>query len=70
MTQYLPHITRENERWDSIAYYYYNDVSKMGLLIEENPHAPIAPTLPSGLLLRIPVLEQQSADTFGLPPWK
>lgn len=69
MTQYLTHITREDERWDSIAYHYYDDVSKMSLLIEENPHAPIAPTLPSGLQLRIPVLEVQPGIQ-DLPPWK
>ena len=69
MTQYLKHTTREDERWDTIAYNYYNDVSKMSLLIEENPHAPIAPTLPSGLQLRIPILTVEPG-TQDLPPWK
>lgn len=69
MTQYLTHITNEGQRWDAIAHYYYADVSKMGLLIEENPHAPITPTLPAGLQLRIPVIGQQN-EAFGLPPWK
>lgn len=69
MTQYLSHTTLEGQRWDWIAFKYYGDVSKMGLLIEENPHIPITPTLPSGLKLRIPVIEQ-SIDTSELPPWK
>ena len=69
MTQYLTHITNEGQRWDSIAHYYYADVTKMGLLIEENPHAPITPSLPAGLQLRIPVIEQQTSSV-GLPPWK
>lgn len=69
MTQYLEHTTSEGQRWDWIAFKYYEDVSKMGLLIEENQHIPITPTLPAGLILRIPVIEQ-SIDTSELPPWK
>lgn len=67
--QYLTHITREFERWDNIAWQYYRDVSKMSLLIENNPHAPITPVLPAGLRLSIPLI---SADTTtqDLPPWK
>jgi hypothetical protein len=39
------------------------------MLIEQNPHAPVSDALPSGIKLRIPVIES-SADTEGLPPWK
>ncbi|PIQ25423.1 hypothetical protein COW20_15290 [bacterium (Candidatus Blackallbacteria) CG13_big_fil_rev_8_21_14_2_50_49_14] len=67
--QYLEHITKEGERWDNIAWQYYRDINQIGLLIETNPHAPIAPALPSGLKLYIPLIEQ-AADIVGLPPWK
>ncbi len=70
MSQYLEHITIENQRWDTIAWKYYRDVSKMSLLIESNPHAPITPNLPAGLKLRIPMIEQPQQSTYGLPPWK
>lgn len=70
MTQlYLTHITRQGERWDSIAYLYYHDVTQMNRLIEANQHAPITPSLPAGITLTIPLV-QQAADTAGLPPWK
>ena len=69
MTQYLEHITSEGERWDSIAWKYYGDVSQMGLLIEENPQAPIKPTLPAGMKLLIPLIERPK-EVQGLPPWK
>lgn len=69
MTVYLEHITRDDERWDRIAYDYYQDVSKMGLLMEENQHAPLTPCLPAGLKLRIPLIEEQP-ETVDLPPWK
>ncbi|PIQ23510.1 hypothetical protein COW36_09000 [bacterium (Candidatus Blackallbacteria) CG17_big_fil_post_rev_8_21_14_2_50_48_46] len=69
MTQYLEHITTEGERWDSIAWKYYGDVTQMGLLIETNPQAPIKPTLPAGMKLLIPLIEQPK-EVQGLPPWK
>lgn len=69
MTQYLTHITKEGQRWDQLAYQYYGDVEKMGLLIESNPHAPIAPTLRAGITLQIPLIEQPS-NIQDLPPWK
>lgn len=69
MTQYRIHITKQNERWDNIAWYYYRDVSKISMLIEENQHVPIIPCLPPGLKLRIPLIEQPQAPV-NLPPWK
>lgn len=71
MTQYLSHTVIEGQRWDWLAWHYYYDVNKASLLIEENPHAPIAPTLPAGLVLRIPLIEPaQAARPEGTPPWK
>lgn len=68
---YLTHITTESERWDLIAWRYYRDVSKISLLVESNPHAPICETLPSGLTLLVPVIEpDQTANQEELPPWK
>lgn len=68
--QYLTHMTRQGERWDNLAWHYYQDVSKMGLLIEENQHVPIVPSLQAGLKLRIPLLEQEQTTVVGLPPWR
>lgn len=69
MSQALIHTTREGERWDSIAWDYYQDVSMMGLLIESNQHIPIMPSLPAGLQMVIPLIEKP-AESQGLPPWK
>ncbi|MCK9264419.1 MAG: tail protein X [Deltaproteobacteria bacterium] len=66
---FLQHITTDGERWDMISWRYYRDVAYIGMLIEQNPHAPVSDALPSGIKLRIPVIES-SADTEGLPPWK
>lgn len=69
MTQYLEHTTIENQRWDYIAWLYYQDVSKVGLLIETNQHVPITTVLPAGLKIHIPMIEQEST-VQDLPPWK
>ncbi len=68
---FLTHITTEGERWDSIAWRYYHDVTKIPLLVEANPQAPIRDTLPSGLTLFVPVIElDEAAAIEELPPWK
>lgn len=67
---YLNHITTEGERWDSIAWRYYRDVSQVPRLIEANPHVAITETLGSGIQLSIPVIEEAVTSLEDLPPWK
>ncbi|TLI49294.1 tail protein X [Escherichia coli] len=59
---FLEHVTRDGERWDSLAWQYYGDP---GLSPDycRNPHVAITPVLPSGLLLLIPVIETEEART-------
>lgn len=66
---HLIHVTREGERWDLIAWRYYRDVRQVPQLIAANPHAPNSPALPSGLRLRVPLIERAST-TAALPPWR
>lgn len=66
---YLTHVTREGERWDTIAWQYYRDVRQVPALIAANPHAPLAPVLPSGVRLRVPLIARAST-TAALPPWR
>jgi phage tail protein X len=68
---YLTHRTTEGERWDQIAYRYYGDPFAYADIIAANPELAITPTLPSGALLLIPVIERASTlSTDDLPPWK
>ncbi|MBS1186680.1 MAG: hypothetical protein H6R04_698 [Burkholderiaceae bacterium] len=68
---YIEHITTEGDRWDLLAWRYYRDVAQIQKLIEANPTAPISETLPSGLTLLIPVIEQAETQSIEeLPPWK
>lgn len=67
---YLTHRTLPGERWDQIAYRYYGDPFGYERIIAANPSAPIAPVLPAGTVLLIPVIEPASQSPVGMPPWK
>ncbi|MDX5595323.1 hypothetical protein [Pseudovibrio sp. SPO723] len=73
---YLEHVTEPGERWDTIAWVYYQDAGMMDLLIKENRHlfpgeiAQFPAILPPRLPLRIPVVGQSPLDVNLLPPWK
>ncbi len=74
--EYFEHLTVPGDRWDLLAWDYYRDPNKQDLIIEENSELfladllPVPPLLPSGLTLRIPVIEQPAIDEQLLPPWK
>lgn len=70
MQEFYEYTTKANDRWDLIAYEYYSNATLYEPIITANPNIPITPTLPAGIKLRIPVLEQQNTIEFQLPPWK
>lgn len=70
--EYLEHITSAGERWDTLAWEYYGDAAQMSPIIEANPQLRILPALSAGLVVRIPVLEDDdlALTEEDLPPWK
>lgn len=71
MAEHWEHITTEGERWDALAYRYYGDPHRYEPLITANPDVPIVPLLPSGIKLRVPVIEiPDTLPAEELPPWK
>ncbi|MDD3938077.1 tail protein X [Rhodoferax sp.] len=66
---YLLHTTREGERWDVIAWQYYRDVGQVPALLAANPHAAQAALLPSGLVLRVPLIARATV-VAAVPPWR
>ncbi|WP_286190138.1 tail protein X [Labrenzia sp. R4_2] len=74
--EFLEHLTLPGDRWDTIAWAYYNDADAMDLIIEANRDlfledlSPVPPILPPGLRLRIPVVEDTGLEESLLPPWK
>lgn len=65
---YLEHITREGERWDLLAYHYYGDALAYERIIAANPLVAIQSALPSGIVLRIPVIEPVISQR-EIAPW-
>ncbi|WP_310620882.1 tail protein X [Flexibacterium corallicola] len=74
--EFLEHTTEPGERWDTLAAKYYGDADLSDLLITANRDQflkevkPIPSVLPAGLILTIPVIEQETIDESLLPPWK
>lgn len=65
---FLTHITKDGDRWDLLAARYYGNALEYERIVNANPHVPLAPMLPSGLRLAIPVIEQADLSE-DLPPW-
>jgi phage tail protein X len=70
MSEFYEYITKDNDRWDLIAYEFYSDATLYEPIITANPNIEITPILPSGIKLRIPVIDQQNTIQFELPPWR
>ena len=70
MTEYYSYITKDNDRWDLIAYKYYKNPTLYEEIIKANPEIKITPLLDSGIKLKIPVLEESETIKFETPPWK
>lgn len=45
MTEFYNYVTKDNDRWDLIAYKFYNDSTKYEIIIKANPDIPITPVL-------------------------
>jgi len=70
VSDFYEYITKDGDRWDLIAYEFYSDATLYESIITANPEVPIIPILPSGLKLKIPVIEDSNEITFILPPWR
>lgn len=68
--EFYTYITKQNDRWDLIAYEYYNNALLYEEIIKANPDIKITPVLDAGIKIKIPVLEEKSTIQFELPPWK
>ncbi|MEI7475347.1 MAG: tail protein X [bacterium] len=68
--EFYEYITKDGDRWDLIAYEFYADATLYEPIIKANPDISIAPTLPAGINLQIPILEDKEEIEFILPPWR
>lgn len=70
MSEFYEYITKDNDRWDLVAYEFYSDATLYEPIIAANPNIEITPILPAGIMLKIPVIDQQNTIQFELPPWR
>jgi phage tail protein X len=70
--QFITHITRAGERWDTLAWRYYGDATLFGPIIQTNPQTPIEAVFEAGLTIGVPLLmvNQTAHSAADLPPWK
>jgi phage tail protein X len=72
MANIVEYVTKQGDRWDTIAFKAYGDASLINGLIEANPSIVISPILEPGVRVVVPILEtgEIQIDSELLPPWK
>ena len=66
--QYYEYETLQGDTFDMIALDFYNNEFLASTIIEANAEHRSTLVFDSGVKLKVPILEQQAAQT--LPPWK
>lgn len=69
--QFIQHITRAGERWDTLAWKYYGNATLITPIIQTNPLIPIMAVFDAGLTIGVPILvvDDSVATAADLPPW-
>jgi len=72
MANFVEYVTKQGDRWDTIAFKAYGDSTLINGLIEANTSIVISPLLEAGTRVIVPILEQGDIqiDSELLPPWK
>ena len=69
--EYEIYITKDNDRWDLLAFKFYQNPALIEVLLDANPRVKITPVLEGGIKLNIPTLSREElAGKKLLPPWK
>jgi phage tail protein X len=68
---FIPHLTLEGERLDSIAWKYYGDATLFGPIVAANfGRGVLVPVFPAGVAIKVPLLVSSGVQQNDLPPWK
>ncbi|KHS86753.1 tail protein X [Pectobacterium aroidearum] len=68
--RYIEHVTKMGDRWDLLSQHYYGDPLGYDRIIMANPHVAVTPSLPSGTVLLIPMIEQDEVENAEeVAPW-
>lgn len=67
--KYYKYETLEGDTWDSIALDFYNNEFKATDIMKINPEHMKTIVFQSGIILKIPTIEEERISST-LPPWK
>lgn len=69
---FVEYVSKQGDRWDTIAFKAYGDASLVNGIIEANKTILISPIIPLGTRVIVPILEEGDIqiDSELLPPWK
>jgi phage tail protein X len=72
MDEYLTHKTKDGDRWDLLAFEYYGNAFATELLLDANPGCATLTILPSGLALKVPLVDAVVVNPpqEGITPWR
>lgn len=72
MDNFVEYVTKQGDRWDTIAFKAYGDASLINGIIEANTSIVILPILEAGTRVIVPILESGEIQINSelLPPWK
>jgi phage tail protein X len=72
MSNFVEYVTKQGDRWDTIAFKAYGDATLINGLIQANTSIIISPILEAGTRVIVPILEAGDIqiDSELLPPWK
>lgn len=70
-TKLVKYPVEPGEFWSSVAYKAYGDETKTDPIIAANPRVPVTMRIPQGVILYIPVFEEEDTTIPAeqLPPW-
>lgn len=68
LADYFNYTTMHGDTFDMLALDAYNEEHKADVIIKSNPQYSNIIVFDAGVVLKIPIIEQQSLST--LPPWK
>lgn len=68
MNNYIEYETDDGDAFDTIALNFYDDEFKAHIIIQANSQYSDMIILPAGLTIKIPIIDEDPAET--LPPWK
>lgn len=70
MADFTAYITKNGDRWDSIAWAAYGDITKQKDIMDANPDIALLPSFGDGITLFLPIIPEVKINSGDLPLWK